>query len=33
MDRALSGYEVLVHVSKQSDAIITYADTLHVSTF
>ncbi len=30
MDRALSGYEMLVHVAKHSDAIITYADTLTV---
>ena len=30
MDRALSGYEILVHVAKHSDAIITYADTLTV---
>ena len=32
MDRALSGYEILVHVAKHSDAIITYADTLTVSS-
>jgi hypothetical protein len=31
MDRALSNYDMLVHVSKLADATITYADTLTVS--
>lgn len=30
MDNALSNYDMLVHVSQVSDAIITYADTLTV---
>lgn len=30
MEKALSGYDVLVHESKHSDVIVTYADTLPV---